>query len=177
VRVFVAVLCVLLFAPACSTTTPVAPDRTSPVAARSIETADRAAVMTATASPAQTLSLDVGWTLTKAQCPSLWSNSLTGQGVAHLKFRFAALGDGTSQISVTQTVHGTATDEEAHAFVFNYANTFQLRDGAASITNSFNVVGPSGASLEIHAGSTSILRAADGDFTGEQHGPLECVAI
>jgi hypothetical protein len=159
-----------LLTAACSTSTPVAPDRTT--AATSIapgESGAGSARTQAIAAPAQVFTSDVGWTLTRAQCPALWSNSVTGSGVSRVKVRIDSLGNGTFQISLTESVVGTATDEEQRQFRFNYVTTHQLRAGSAfavNATNTFNLVGPGGSAFRLRVGFTDLFRVdADGNLT------------
>jgi hypothetical protein len=175
---FILFVAVVLIAAACSKS-PTAPERVS-TAASSATVGQSVHV----ANPAETSTYPVEWTLTQAQCPQLWSNSVTGEGTGHLTLRQTTLGNGTFQLSATETVHGIATDEEGREFRFNYTNTFQLHDGSALSVNGtdvFNLVGPAGATLQLHVGFTGIIRVDDeGNVMIDElkmRGPLECDPI
>jgi hypothetical protein len=161
---FTSLVILALLAGGCSTPNPVAPGETpaAPGSAALRENGAGSAVTALTAAPAQVFTSDLQWTLTRFDCPSLWSQSITGIGVSRVKIRLTSLGNGTSQISVTESVVGTATDEEQRQFKFSYTDTRQLRAGssfALNETNHFTLVGLGGAALRLKVGVTEVFRA------------------
>jgi hypothetical protein len=169
----------------CSGSTPVAPSGTTAgTTAAPRENGVGSAFMRSTAAVPQVFTSDIEWTLTRDQCPALWSNSVTGTGVSRTKVRIDSLGNGTFHISKTETVVGTATDEEQRRFTFNYVDTQQQRAGSSfafNATNTFTLVGPGGAALRLSVGSTDLFRVdAEGNVklnSSQTRGPEGCVPL
>jgi len=96
-----------------------------------------------------------------------------------------SLGNGTFQISLTESVVGMATDVEQRQFKFSYVTTHQLRGVGSSFadnaTNTFTLVGLGGAAFRLSVGSTELFRVdAEGNLTlnsSHTRGPEGCVPL
>jgi hypothetical protein len=153
----------LFISAACSNSSPTAP---SPAAADSASTPmsgeETVEAIAANAStPAQTITFPVQWTLTRATCPALWADSVTGTGTGHMTFREVQVSGGVFQINLTEATSGTALDSNGRRFRFTSANTFLLLAGPpfqSDVTEKFNLVGPGGKEYRVHVGYVSLFK-------------------
>jgi hypothetical protein len=153
----------LLLSTACEERSPTAPERIAAVtkAASVSAGAPNESVAAVNSVPAQTSTIPVQWTLTRAACPALWADSVTGTGKSHLMVRVVPAPGGVFQITMTEAGSGTALDNNGRQFQFTSANTFLLRAGPPfqlDVTTSFNLVGPNGKDYRLLVGYVSLFK-------------------
>jgi hypothetical protein len=176
----------LFLSAACSQSSPTAP---SPAALGSASTPtsgeETVEAIAATAStPAQTTTFPVQWTLTRATCPALWTDSITGTGTTHMMIRIAPVPGGVFQINTVEVSSGTAVDSNGSQFRFSSKNTRQLLVGPPfqlDVIESFTLVGPGGKEFRLQVGSVRLFKqAADGNIFLDEvkpRGDVSCIPI
>jgi hypothetical protein len=176
----------LFISAACSKSSPTAP---SPAAGGSASTPMSGeetveAIAATDSTPAQTTTFPVQWTLTRATCPALWADSVTGTGTSHMMVRVVQVAGGVSQINLTEATSGTALDSNGGQFRFSSANTRLVLAGPQfllDVTQSFNLVGPGGKEFRLHVGFVELFKSdANGNiFLAEikPRGDVSCVPI
>jgi hypothetical protein len=136
---------------ACSKSNPAAPDAAVATGGRATgsyaETIGDSSSIAAVGGPEQVKDFPVEWTLTAAECPALWADSLSGQGTVRMKTRTTSLGNGTFYLHVTEKAAGTATDSTGATFPFAYSNSFKFVESPPafdlSFKDKFTIKGPS----------------------------------
>jgi hypothetical protein len=101
----------LFISAACSKSSPTAP---SPAAAGSASTpmseeGTVEAIAATDSTPVQTTTFPIQWTLTRATCPALWADSVTGTGTAHMMLRIAPVPGGGGGFQINQTLVAAAS--------------------------------------------------------------------
>jgi hypothetical protein len=176
----------LLLSAACSRSSPTAPERVAAgTAGTSVSEESSVEAIAASAStPAQTTTFPIQWTLTRATCPALWADSVTGTGISHMVVRVVPAGGGVFQINLAETTSGTALDSEGRQFRFTSANTLLLLAGPPfqlDVTERFTLVGPGGKAYRLQVGFVSLFKLdANGNLLLEQvkeRGDVTCVPI
>jgi hypothetical protein len=107
----------------------------------------------------------VSFTLTPDICPDV-ETTITGGGEYFFRIHEREMRDGSLQVIVNVTIHGTATNTEGNGYVFNYHNTFHGIAPADADqftmlgTDHFNLVGAGGENT-VHVGFVTVLTFED----------------
>ena len=114
-------------------------------------------------------SFPVSFVLTSASCPNLPSGtSINGSGTMTSITRVTTDANGVTTIRNSSHAHGSATDGDGNAYVFNYSNKFRVSNTLADpavfsgrMTDSFSLAGRGPARL--HNGFVAVF-TTNADF-------------